>query len=194
MKVFGLIFILSLNSWAFGPDKVGQKQDYALNNSRSTWMIKDAQGSATLLDFKIDEVFGPSYTLNIDYQFSVRMYGKEKGSIKLLIPEYMLREDFAERLGKSQSINLNKYIVDYKGMDVARDCNGAQYDQCLVARIHHLSADLWPKGNNPISSFITNVELNLRIKPSIKVIGAVQIDIKANLAGIPVKVGFDVIL
>lgn len=187
---------LSVGLWALGAEKVGESQRYQLNknSSRTSWVVKDASGTATLLDYRIDPKIGPAYNLKIEYCVDIRAYGKECGVIVLLFPEYMLHDEFASQLQKYRPLVLETYTMDYVDMGKAIDANGATYEQSLIAKLYKISDKVFI-GNkqSAFSALLSDLVITLKLKPSRIALGVVELDLQGKFAKIPLKMGLDVI-
>lgn len=207
MKIskFGLFFSISLLCFAVWPDSpVGEKASYLLDVSssdRTSWMIENGVGEATVAEYRQDEELGPSYVISIDYEMSLAFYGDQKGSIGLLVPAEMLEDGFYQELVESHPKYYKNFTIDFIGRSDAVDALGNSYDQCFISRIHDVDPNyrpfrnprvLWKNLEGALVE-VEDVEIYLRVHPSIGVLGAVQIDVSGTAMGFDLKAGFDLI-
>jgi hypothetical protein len=188
--IFGLLLI-SVFCWAEG-EQVGVSQNYVIDfdHERTSRLINTAEAKTSITDSFVDKELGPVYNLKIDYRIKVRLYGYENGSVSLLVPKEMFEQKFANKLKALKTIKLPKFSVDYQGIENIKDKNNKVYQDCLSMRIFKISDELLPcKKDSIFASLISNIEIKIKMKPTIS-LGAITIDLKAQLAKIPVSVGF----
>lgn len=187
-KALGLFFIfLSTVALAKDGQRVGEIQHYKLgDSSRTSWVISGGNVSLSFTDYKVDAKLGPAYTLRVDYLFNIRLYGTEKGSFNLLVPEKVLTADFQKELIASHPQDLQSFKLDYRGMG-----NVANYGPSPIFVLYGLNNAFMPgseKGPKPPLD-----EIYLRLNPQALVFGAVQIDLKGTFMGFSFSAGFDLV-
>lgn len=185
------ILLFSTGLLAAAGERVGEKQNYKLDDSsRTSWPISDGSYvRISFTDYQDDKKLGPSYKLHVEYLFDLGLFGDEKGSFNLLVPERILGEEFQGQLKLNHPMDVQSFKMDYKGMSVGFDAHGKNYGQCPVFSIYNLVNEFMPgleKGPKPPLD-----EISLKIHPSAPVLGAVQIDIKGTFMGFPYHAGFD---
>lgn len=205
---FLLPAIFSIFSLGLLGDIIGQKATYTLNDDpeRTSWLLKSGDGEAIITSFKEDEKLGPSYVVTINYDFDVMIYGRQKGSIGLLVPASMFEDKFYDDLKKVHPVNLGGFKVDYEGMSEAADAKGNEYEECMVIRIFDVDPNfqpfdaskpsisvLWHYQNNP-SVILEDLEITAKTHPSVSVMRAVQFDISGKAYGFDLAAGLDLVL
>lgn len=206
----GALLCVNLMADVVTPDPVpaspvGETASYELAKSRSSWLIKRGQGTATVQEFVNDETLGPSYLVKIDYEFDIRFHGKEKGEVGLLVPEAMLADGFYENLATNHPQDLGGFSIDYEGTTNEEDGAGNEYTECTAVRLFDIDTSHYVPANPPESprvavlwhiresgdSEIENLEIKLKIHPTVPVIGGVVIDVSGTARGFDIEAGFD---
>lgn len=160
--------------FAGGPERVGEVNNYRMNDDRSDWILSGGSARATYLEYRVDKDLGPIYVVRVDYSFKVKLYGTESGSINLLVPAES-RE--IRQVHQPAGNGLFKCPVQYLGTTTATDANGKSYSPCVVAKIKTAEGH----------------EITLKGHPSVNTLGGVQIDIKALIFGLTIDAGLDLV-
>lgn len=168
------ILLFSTFLFASGAERVGEVNNYRLNDDRSSWVLSGGSAQATFLEHRVDKDLGPIYVVRVAYNLNVKFYGQESGSLDLLIPSET-RE--ITQVHQPAGNGLFKCPVEYLGTTTATDVNGKRYSPCVVARI------VTAEGH----------QITLKGHPSVKTLGGVQIDIRASVFGFPIEAGLDLV-
>lgn len=196
------VCLTSLLSFATPSSPTGETASYTLNgdSSRTSWMIKEGEGTATVKEMRNDPKVGPAYVVDIDYYFDVMFKGEKRGTISLLVPAAMFGDEFYDNLKVTHPVDVGSFKVDYMGMSRARDNENNAYDQCMMIKIFDVNTKFRSNVEEPrvtVLSHVTtmgeidNIVLNMKTHDSVPVLGAVQIDMSGTASGINVKAGFD---
>lgn len=200
------LLLLSLCTNLFA-DLIGERANYKLDSSsdRSSWLIKRGEAKAAVTEYRVDEKFGPGYVITINYDLDIRFYGKQTGTIALLVPELVFGDQFYPDLIATHPIKMGGFDIDYEGMSSATDSASNSYDQCFMTRIFNIDPKYYPKDmtsgavlvlwqkHQGLLSDIEELEIKLKVHPSVPVLGAVQIDISGMSTGIDFSAGLDLV-
>lgn len=196
--------LLHFSAWS---EPLNEEAHYDLNDSsdRTSWLIKSGNGNAKVTEFREDPKLGPVYVVTINYDFNVRLYGRQKGKINLLAPAALFTDQFYQDLKNNHPLDVGSFHVDYEGVSAATDASSNEYEECVMTRIFNIDPAYQPTVNQlfsiqiisqehegPLSS-IENLEIRAKIHPTIPVLKAVQIDISGKAYGFSLIAGLDLI-
>lgn len=207
-KILIINMLLSVICTHIFANHVGESAKYKLNkaSSRTSWLLSDGKGDATVTKAIDSPEFGPSYVVKMNYMVKAGLLGEYKGSVGLLVPEFMFNNEFYRDLEAIHTKDLGSFKIDYQGRTTAADAQENRYEQCYKVRIYDIDPDyrpivpvsmikpliLWHKAQG-IMSKVDNIEINLKMHESAPVMGAVQVDVKGKVHGFDVKAGLDLI-
>lgn len=209
--LFSLFAIASSLSFA-SRNPIGERASYVLNDSseRSSWVIKSGRADAKIVRYAEDAEYGPGYILEINYDMDVRLKGKQRGTISLLVPDEVFNDSFMNELSGEHPRSYGTFDVDYLGTTTARDANDRSYNRCGKVKIFNVSPNYTPRrmshgirvlghesinfdeaGNRISAIAFEDLEIILKVHPSLPVLGAVQLDVSGVAFGISFTAGFD---
>lgn len=209
--LFFLFAIASSLSFAM-ENPIGERAAYSLNDSseRSSWVIKTGKADAKIVRFEEnDPEYGPGFIMEINYEMDVRFKGKQKGKINILVPEEVFYANFISEFARNHPRSYGTFDIDYLGMVNATDANKRSYNSCAKVKIFNVSTNYTPRGSRGIRmlshesiSFDTagnrisavdfeDLEIIMKVHPSLPVLGAVQLDVSGVAFGVSFKAGFD---
>lgn len=180
---FNLGFLLSLLSINCFAAKVGDNVSYILSKDydRSSWFIENGKAILTVEDMNAGENKN-DLILAISYSFEVTLYKTISGSINIPVPLSMFNEDFTEDLKKNGTLIQEGFKIDYLGTTSAEDFNGNFYDQCTAMRIYDIK-----------DSGFDDLKFEIRVHPSIPLLGAVELNISGEVEGFEFIAGLDLL-
>jgi hypothetical protein len=206
--ILGLTVALSvgLSSQSFaGRNPIGETANYQLdrNGARTTSMIQSGTALATVTEFIPDHENGPSYNVNLDYDFVVQFYGRQKGTAKWAFGEEFFDDQFIVNLRERGTFETPDYKIRHEGYADARNLDGGVYPHCDkiliydvkipensdIARLLYASVGIDPMTMNKPP--IEDLKIRGHIFAGVPVLGAVKLDLSGIVQGMSAKAGFD---
>lgn len=206
--ILGLVVALSTSFSAFGVegrDPVGEKANYQLdrNGARTTSMIQSGTALATVTEFIPDHENGPSYNVNLDYDFVVQFYGRQKGTAKWAFGQEFFDDQFIVNLRERGTFETPDYKIRHEGYADARNMDGNNYPHCdkiliydvkipensEIARLLYASVGINPRATDKPP--IEDLKIRAHLFAGIPVLGAVKLDLSGIVQGMSAKAGFD---
>ena len=187
-------------------DPLGERAPYQLDKSRArtTGMIESGSAEAVVSQYLPDHERGPSYSVDLNYDFVVQFYGHQKGTAKWSFGKDFFEPSFMENLRATGTYVTPDYKIRHEGYADARNLDGVFYPHCDVILIYDV---VIPDGKNVISSALyaaAGMDPNNKENPSIEdlkirghvfagapVLGAIKLDLSGVVQGMNVKAGFD---
>ena len=191
---------------AGGP--LGEKANYQLDRAfaRTSAAVTAGSGVASVSKYLPNHENGPHYTITLDYNVSINLYGDHKGSTSWDFPEEFFTPQFMEKLRKTGHYNTKDYKINYEGKADAKTLDGTTYKNCDKILIYDISVagkSSWESmvaqaagiSADDIEYYGTSVE-NVKIRghlyyPGVPVLAAVKLDLSATVDNVPVRAGFD---
>ena len=186
-------------------DPIGENLNYQLdkNGARTTSMIQSGAATATVTEFIPEHQQGPSYNVNLDYDFVVQYYGRQKGSTKWAFAQEFFDPDFLVKLRETGLYETPDYKIRHEGFADARNLDGNFYPNCdkiliydvkipeatQIAPILYAAAGVDP--NAVAKPPIENLKIRAHLFAGIPVLGAVKLDLSGVVQGMNAKAGFD---
>lgn len=191
-------------------DPTGEMTSYALDKSsnRTSSIILSGTSSIKVNELDEDHPDGPSYIVALNYDMKVRIYGQVKNTAFLPFVKEYFGQEFWEKLRETGTFESSVYKVKYEGKkDVALSGNRRYKDTDQVF-IYDISAEfadsfkemivaaLYAQGEilqakQWASTTLEELTVRAKVHPSVKALGAVQLDIAGKKSGVSFKAGFD---
>ena len=187
-------------------DPLGERAPYQLDKSRArtTSMIESGSADAVVTEYLPNHERGPSYNVDLNYDFVVQFYGHQKGTSKWAFSKEFFEPGFMENLRATGSYVTPDYKIRHEGYADAQNKDGVLYPHCDVILIYDV---VIPEGKNAISSIleaaagmnpnakgnpqIEDLKIRAHIFAATPVLGAVKLDLSGVTQGMNVKAGFD---
>ena len=199
---------MSLSSVHAAPrNPMGEKADYVLDKSgaRTTSMVTDGTATGTVSAYLPNNPQGPSYNVQLNYDVTVRFYGRKQGSVDYPLTDKFFDEDFMVQLRQNGSYETPDYKIRHEGYEDATNMDGSFYAHCDKIRIYDvkvpqsvelrrlflLAAGLNPDEPSLLSMPIENLQIVGHVFSGVPVLGAVKIDMSGTVQGINAKIGMD---
>jgi hypothetical protein len=174
-----VFFIFSCELLSTGHAMLGKEIFYQLDNSysRTSVVIEDGSVKIKFMAFRDDKLLGPVYDLKVDYDFNIRVYGQERGTINMSLPEYMVDESLYKALRTRQATDLDMqgFKMGFLGMSMAK-INGED-QECSFIRIFDIDLDRLTGTKHEVLSALKNLVVHLKIKPQNSTVDVAEIDI-----------------
>jgi hypothetical protein len=202
--------ILSTTSWtpvsAASRDPLGERAPYQLDKARArtTSMIESGSAEAIVTEYLPNHERGPSYNIDLNYDFVVQFYGHQKGTSKWVFAKEFFEPAFMANLRATGSYITPDYKIRHEGYADAQNKDGILYPHCDVILIYDV---VIPEEKNAISSIleaaagmnpnakdnpqIEDLKIRAHIFAATPVLGAVKLDLSGVTQGMSVKAGFD---
>lgn len=165
---------------------IDEQAFYKVNKDpRRTSSIIKAGELILSLDFMHDM---QTYVLNLDYTINTDMMGLIKKQKKLYLPVEYFEEKFLIDLKQNGFYQTDKIKAKYLGQSTVKNMDGTIYENCDVIFLYDLN----------LESDILNQPTKLKfliiyLSQGVPVIGASRLDVRENLLGLLVNIGFDLI-
>lgn len=186
-------------------DPLGERASYQLdrNSSRTTQMIQAGTAIATVAQFLPDHQRGPSYEVQLEYDMTVQMYGRHRGTTKWAFSREFFDEEFMRRLRETGTYETPDYKIRHEGFADARNGDGGAYPHCDKILIYDVKVPQ-ALGLEPLFAAMAGIDPDMPGNPRIEdlkirahvfsgvpVLGAVKLDLSGIVEGMSVKAGFD---
>ncbi len=187
-------------------DPLGERAPYQLDKSRvrTTGMLESGSAEGIVKDYLPDHEQGPSYNVELNYDFVVQFYGHQKGTTKWAFTKEFFEPTFMENLRATGTYVTPDYKIRHEGYADARNLDGVVYPHCDVIliydvvipeQINAISSILFAAAgmdpNNKANADIEDLKIRAHIFSSVPVLGAVKLDLSGVARGMNVKAGLD---
>jgi len=187
---------------AFGQtrDPLGEEAFYDLDKSRSHNMIRSGKVDSIIATYNPHAEGGPAYEYHLNYEFVVKLLGKQKGTEIFEIPAEYFSPQFMEELRETGYYESPQFKLEYLYVESTTTMNGLYYEDCDRVRFYDFkesetSMDFasvlvgndrsWGRGS------IEDLEIKAHIYYGVPAIGAVKLDITGKSNGRGIFAGAD---
>lgn len=201
MKSIVLICLISLSLFAQKP--LGEEANYRIdkNAKRTSSMIQKGTALATVPEYLEKTPNGPSFRVDLAYDFDLGFWGKYNGTQSTVIEEEFFRESFLEEIRQKGSYQGKYFNAKHNGYADAKNLDGKFYPHCDLLLLTDLKKpeDLWLVQDGFTSPLkrrrgeLKDMKLLLHISAEVPVLWAAKLDLSGNYQGMPVKAGGDYI-
>jgi len=204
-----LSFLVSLSAWARNP--IGEIAKYKLDRAQSRTSGVVQRG---VLNFKGGEFKQKGdksvYETTLNYDLRILIAGNKKGEKMVDVPSEFFSEDFITRLKEEGVIDQGTFKLKYLGVEDVKTIFGVEYRDCHKIQVYDVKSmhteelasftevfeEMYKaEQGEPLPSTaelkVKNIKAILRLSNEVQLLGAVKVDVSANVSGANMKAGFD---
>lgn len=204
------MFTFMLSVTAFARNPVGEFAEYKLdkNGHRTSSILRSG-------DLKFTVVSETSDAYNVKFDYKVRVLGKRyEGEKEQKVAREYFDSEFMSRLKKEGELNQGQYKIKYLGTEDVKTIFNIQYPGCdkiflydfqklferdedvleseiITALVEAYQREIDEPTVQISGADVKDLEVTMRVTPTIPVLGAVKFDVSGKVRGITVRAGFD---